>query len=138
MLTGGTADGLDINTIVINAKSTAISASNLPRKQLRGYFLLSSTIMSDANYYREANPLQVMAVVDKYNAEGDFINYSGGGTVFTVTKPTTLTEVRTAILDPDGSPAQVGQYSGVIYRIDKQINTDLNFAQTILEQNQKK
>jgi hypothetical protein len=138
MLTGGTADAKDINTIVIGANSTAISASNLPRKQLRGYFLLSSNIMSDANYYREANPLQIMAVVDKYNAEGDFINYSGGGIQFTVTKPTTLTSVRTAILDPDGRPAQVGQYSGVVYRIDKQVNTDLNFAQTIMEQQQQK
>jgi hypothetical protein len=140
MLTGGSgsADAKDINTIVVNAVSTAITADDLPRKQLRGYFLLSSNIMNDANYFREANPLQVMAVVDKYNAEGDFINYSGGGTVFTVTKPTTLTEVRTAILDPDGSPAQVGQYSGVIYRIDKQINTDLNFAQTLMEQQQQK
>jgi hypothetical protein len=138
MLTGGTADFKDINTIVVNATSTAISAEKLPRKQLRGYFLLSSNILSDANYYREANPLQVMAVVDKYNAEGDFINYSGGGTVFTVTKPTTITSVRTAILDPDGSPAQVGKYSGVIYRIDKRINTDLNFAQTILQQQPQK
>ena len=127
----------DVNTIVISANSTAISADDLPRKQLRGYFLLSSNILSDANYFRESNPMAVMAVVDKYNAEGDFINYSGGGTVFTVTKPTTLTSVRTAILDPDGSPAQVGQYSGVVYRIDKQVNTDLNFARTILE-NQKK
>lgn len=132
------ASATDINTIVVAANSTAISASNLPRKQLRGYFLLSSNIMSDANYYREANPMGVMAVVDKYNAEGDFINYSGGGTVFTVTKPTTLTSVRTAILDPDGSPAQVGKYSGVIYRIDKQIDTDLNFAQTVMNQNNKK
>ena len=138
MLKATPPDYKDVNTIVIAANSTAISATSLPRKQLRGYFLLSSNIMSDANYYREANPLQVMAVVDKYNAEGDFINYSGGGTVFTVTKPTTITSVRTAILDPDGSPAQVGQYSGVIYRIDKQINTDLNFAQTIMEQNQQK
>jgi len=139
MISGGGAGTIvrDINTIVVNAVSTAITADNLPRKQLRGYFLLSSNIMNDANYFREANPMAVMAVVDKYNAEGDFINYSGGGTVFTVTKPTTLTSVRTAILDPDGSPAQVGQYSGVIYRIDKQVNTDLNFAQTLMEQQQK-
>jgi len=138
MITAKSPDVRDINTIVVGANSTAISANNLPRKQLRGYFLLSSNIMNDANYFREANPLQVLAVVDKYNAEGDFVNYSGGGTIFTVTKPTTLTSVRTAILDPDGSPAQVGQYSGVIYRIDKQVNTDLNFAQTIMQQNQKK
>jgi hypothetical protein len=136
--TESAADYKDVNTIVIAAESTAISATSLPRKQLRGYFLISSNIMTDANYYRESNPMGVMAVVDKYNAEGDFINYSGGGTVFTVTKPTTLTEVRTAILDPDGSPAQVDQYSGVIYRIDKKINTDLRFAETIMAQQQQK
>ena len=101
--------------------------------------MLSSNILSDANYYREANPMQVLAVVDKYNAEGDFVNYSGGGPVFTVTKPTVLSDVQTAILDPDGSEAQVDSYSGVIYRIDKKINTDLNFAETIMaEQQQKK
>ncbi len=135
----GTANYFNLNSITVNANSTAISASQLPRKQLRGYYLLSSNILSDANYYREANPMQVLAVVDKYNAEGDFVNYSGGGPVFTVTKPTVLSDVKTAILDPDGSEAQVDSYSGVIYRIDKKINTDLNFAETIMaEQQQKK
>ncbi len=134
----GTANYFNLNSITVNANSTAISASQLPRKQLRGYYLLSSNILSDANYYREANPMQVLAVVDKYNAEGDFVNYSGGGPVFTVTKPTVLSDVKTAILDPDGSEAQVDSYSGVIYRIDKKINTDLNFAETIMAEQQKK
>ena len=124
----------NINTIVVDAVSTAISASALPRKQLRGYYLLKSDILSDANYFREANPMSIMAVVDKYNAEGDFVNYSGGGTVFTVTRPTTLTSIQTSILDPDGSEAQCDKYSGVIYRVDKQIKTDLNFAQTVMNQ----
>lgn len=131
-----TANYFNLNSITVNANSTAISASQLPRKQLRGYYLLSSNILSDANYYREANPMQVLAVVDKYNAEGDFVNYSGGGPVFTVTKPTILSDVQTAILDPDGSEAQVDSYSGVIYRVDKKINTDLNFAETIMAQQQ--
>ncbi len=139
MIAGTAANFFNLNSITVNANSTAISASQLPRKQLRGYYLLSSNILSDANYYREANPMQVLAVVDKYNAEGDFVNYSGGGPVFTVTKPTVLSDVKTAILDPDGSEAQVDSYSGVIYRIDKKINTDLNFAETIMaEQQQKK
>ena len=128
----------NINTIVVDAASTAISASALPRKQLRGYYLLKSNILSDANYFREANPMSIMAVVDKYNAEGDFVNYSGGGPVFTVTHPTTLTSIQTSILDPDGSEAQCDKYSGVIYRVDKKINTDLNFAQTILNASPKK
>ena len=95
---------------------------------------MKSDILSDANYFREANPMSIMAVVDKYNAEGDFVNYSGGGPVFTVTKPTTLTSIQTSILDPDGSEAQCDKYSGVIYRLDKKITTDLNFAQTVMNQ----
>ena len=37
------------------------------------------------------------------------------------------------ILDPEGKLAQVGDNSGIIYRIDKQINTDLNFAKSVME-----
>ena len=52
----------------------------------------------------------------------------------------TITSIRTQITDPEGSLAQVGDNSGVIYRVDKQINTDLNFATNVASgmYNQKK
>jgi hypothetical protein len=124
-------------TIVVTATSTALQATNLPRKTLRGYYLLKSDILSDSNYYRHTNPIQIMALVSKYNAELDFINYAGGGTEFTVTKKTTLTSIETQILDPDGSLADVGDNSAVVYKVIKQINTDLNFAETIMSQSKK-
>ena len=120
-------------SITVAQTSTEIKAQNLPRKQLRGYFLIKSDILSDANYYKEADPMPVFAVIDKYNAEGDFINYSGGGPTFTVTKSKQLTDIATTILDPDGTDAVVSDYSAVVYRVDKTINTNLLVAQEVLK-----
>jgi hypothetical protein len=121
-------------SITVNQTSTEIKAQNLPRKQLRGYFLIKSDILSDANYFKEADPMSVFAVVDKYNAEGDFINYSGGSPIFTVTQPKQLTEICTSILDPDGTDAVVSDYSAVVYKVDKNISTNLLASQEVLNQ----
>ncbi len=119
-------------TTTIQQTSTAIQATNLPRKILRGYFLVNSDILDQAQYYQLANPLQTMAIVGKYNSADDFVNYDGGGPSFTVTRKKTITDIKTQILDPEGELAQVGDNSGVIYRIDKPINTDLKFGENLL------
>jgi len=119
-------------SIVISSDSTKIIASELPRKLLKGYFLINSDILDSANYYQTANPLQTMAVVGKYNANNDFISYDGGGPIFTVTRKKTITSIKSQILNPAGGTANVGDNSGIIYRIDKQIKTDLHFAENLL------
>ena len=131
---GITASHVVDPAIVINADSTKIIANQLPRKILRGYFLINSDILDSANYYQLANPLQTMAIVGKYNGANDFISYDGGGAVFTATRKKTITSIKTEILDPEGGTANVGDNSGVIYRIDKVINTDLKFAETLMQQ----
>ncbi len=118
-------------TSVILANSTRIIAKELPRRILRGYFLINSDILDQANFYQTSNPLQTMAMVGKYNGANDFIQYDGGGAVFTVTRKKTITSIKTEILDPEGGLAQVGDNSGIVYRIDKQINTDLKFAENL-------
>jgi hypothetical protein len=118
--------------ISIQQNSTSIKALDLPRKILRGYFLVNSDILDQADYYQTANPLQTMAIVGKYDAATDFVNYSGGGPVFTITRKKTITDIKTQILDPEGSLALVGDNTGVIYRIDKKINTDLKFGENLL------
>lgn len=124
------------STILTN--STRISANQLPRRILRGYFLLNSDILDQANFFQTANPLQTMAMVGKYNGANDFIQYDGGGAIFTVTRKKTITSIKSEILDPEGGLAQVGDNSGIVYRIDKQINTDLKFGENLLAQmNQK-
>jgi len=119
-------------TSVILANSTKITSAKLPRRILRGYFLINSDILDQANFYQTANPLQTMAMVGKYQGENGFIQYDGGGAVFTCTRKKTITSIKTQILDPEGGLAQIGDNSGIIYRIDKQIQTDLEFAKNLL------
>ena len=116
---------------VILANSTRITANDLPRRLLRGYFLLKSDILDQANFFETSNPLQTMGIVGKYQGNDDFISYDGGGPTFTCTRKKTITSIQSQILDPEGSLGQVGDNSGVIYRIDKQINTDLKFADNL-------
>lgn len=119
-------------TSVVLANSTKITSAKLPRRILRGYFLINSDILDQANFYQTANPLQTMAMVGKYNGANGFIQYDGGGAVFTCTRKKTITSIKTQILDPEGGLAQIGDNSGIIYRIDKQIQTDLNFGKNLL------
>ena len=119
---------------VILASSTRITANDLPRRLLRGYFLLKSDILDQANYFQTSNPLQTMGIVGKYQGNDDFISYDGGGPTFTVTRKKTITSIQSQILDPEGELGQVGDNSGIIYRIDKQINTDLKFGENLYAQ----
>ena len=119
---------------VILANSTRITGNNLPRRLLRGYFLLKSDILDQANFYESSNPLQTMGIVGKYQGNDDFISYDGGGPIFTVTRKKTITSIQSQILDPEGELGQVGDNSGVIYRVDKQINTDLKFGENLFAQ----
>ncbi len=119
---------------VILTNSTRITANDLPRRLLRGYFLLKSDILDQANYFQTSNPLQTMGIVGKYQGNDDFISYDGGGPTFTVTRKKTITSIQSQILDPEGELGQVGDNSGIIYRIDKQINTDLKFGENLFAQ----
>ncbi len=119
--------------ISVQQESTAIKALDLPRKILRGYFLIKSDLIDQTGYYQSANPMGIMAVVGKYNSSEDFVNFDGGGPVFTVTRKKTITDIKTQITDPEGSLSQVGDNSGVIYKVTKQISTDLKFGENLLQ-----
>ena len=119
-------------SISVQQESTVIKAADLPRKVLRGYFLIKSDLIDQTGFYQTANPMSIMAIVGKYNSAEDFVNYDGGGPVFTVTRKKTITDIKTQITDPEGELALVGDNSGVIYRIDKQVNTDLKFGENLL------
>ena len=58
-----TADHTVQPAISVQQESTVIKAQDLPRKVLRGYFLVNSDILDQANYYQQANPYQTMAIV---------------------------------------------------------------------------
>jgi len=136
------ASGTQVNVypvIEVDGSSTLIRASSLPLKSTRPYYLIKSDILPDQEYIGITNGvnLPVFAVVNKVNGYSDAYTLESSQVSFTVTKPTTLSTIKTVIADPDGTEATVDDSSGVIYKVIKKIDADLNIAQTILQQNQK-
>jgi hypothetical protein len=93
--------------------------------------LIKSDIIDQTGYYQTANPLSVMAIVGKYEGATDFVNFEGPGPMFTVTRKKTITDIKTQITDPEGELALVGDNSGIVYRVDKKISTDLLFGENL-------
>ena len=126
--------------IQIQGTSTEIRAQSLPIKSTRPYYLIKSDILPDQEYIgvRNGVNLPVCAVVNKVNGYSDAYTLESSQISFTVTRPTTINTIKTIIADPDGTEATVDDSSGVIYKVIKNIEADLNVAQTVLQQNQKK
>ena len=110
--------------IVIDTSSIKIEGVNLPKVLLRPYLTIRSDVLSSTKYIGGKNSgltLPIMAVVNKINADKDFIQLEGSET-FTITHPTTFSSITTAICDPDGTLALVDDSSAVIYKISKMGN----------------
>ena len=134
---GGTANLYP--TISINSKSSKIKATSLPIKSSRPYYLIKSDIIPNTEYIGNRNGinLPVAAVVNKVNGYSDAFTLENSDISFTVTKPYTINTIKTVIADPDGTEATVDESSGVIYKVVKNIEADLNVANTVFQQNQK-
>jgi hypothetical protein len=123
----------DFPEIVQNCSSVDITADNLPRKMLSPMYLVKTDLLSP--YYvggqKGTSNLPVISVVSKTNGYGDY--YSGmGSDIFTNTIPRTIQNITTQIVDADGSPARVDDGCCVIYKIQKDINSNANVLQNIL------
>ena len=77
-------------------------------------------------------------MVNKENGFGDFFFQNTTETNFVVTKERMITDVTTSIHNPDMSLAQTDEGSGIIYKIIKNNNADMNVAEEILNKNKKK
>ena len=122
------------------AHSVVLEAPNLPKKVQQGYYLIKSDVLDTSAYHtgQSGNSLPVMSVVDKVNDTNDFF-VGGESTIeYTFTKDKTITSIQTQILNPDGTLASVGDNSGVIYKIQRTINNNLDIVQQVLQENQKK
>ena len=108
--------------IVIDTTSIKIEAVDLPKVILKPYLTVRSDIISKTKYIGGSNSglsMPIIAVINKINAEKDFIQIEGNE-IFTITEPTTFSSITTAICDPDGTLALVDDSSCVIYKISKQ------------------
>ena len=82
--------------------------------------------------------LPVISVLSKNYTGTDFIFSEDDGEVFTVTKPTTITNITTGIYMPNGKLARADPRSAVIYKIQKAFNYNPNIAEALLASGKKK
>ena len=115
--------------------SASIEASQLPTKMLSPYYVIRSNIIGDYNYLGGPDggqSLPSVYIVNKENGFGDFFFQSESQTEFTITKPYTLTSVKTSVHNPDFTLASVSPNTSIIYKVTKMNSTPLNIAEQVL------
>ena len=115
------------------AISRIIMADGLPVKMRSPYYLIKSDIIGDSYYLRDKTPLPIVAIVNKENGFGDFYFSQESQQQFTITQPSTLTEIRTEIYDADMSLARCDHNSAVIYKVEKQITTNPDLVAQLIQ-----
>jgi len=116
------------------ATSTILEADNLPRKMLSPIYLIKSDLLNPLFIGgREGSiPLPVIGVVDKSSGYGDFYTGAKDSTIFTNTVPRTIQNIKTSIVDADGSESRVDDSSCIIYKITKEIANNNSVLDNIL------
>jgi len=121
--------------------SLTLPARNLPKLQLNPFYTIRSNIIGYTDYLGSAEGgmrLNVVGIIDRYGAQGDFFYGSPSDITFTITKQTIISDIETEICNPDGTLADVNSDCGVIYRVQKNMPAPQNIIEEILEQSQKK
>jgi hypothetical protein len=121
-------------------ESVKITAERMPTKTLRPYYTIRSDIIEENGYLGGTTSgitLPIVSVTNKANPYGDFLNGMGGDLVFTNTIDRVLTRIRCSIHEPNGELARCDLNSAVIFKIDQQINADLNLVDTLMESKNK-
>ena len=123
------------------AQSVNITAERLPTKTLRPYYTIRSDIISEPNHVlgglTSGITMPIVAITNKANPYGDFLNGFQGQIEFTNTIDRVLTRIRCSIHEPDGSAARCDLDSAVIFRIDQQIPAKLDIVGDLLQSKKK-
>jgi len=121
--------------------SVFITAERLPSKSLRPYYTIRSDIIADSNQVlgglTSGVTLPIVAIVNKANPYGDFLNGFAGQVQFTNTIDRVITKIRCSIHEPNGQFARCDPDSAVIFKIDQRINADLDLVNTLLQDKKK-
>ena len=122
-------------------QSVNITAERLPTKTLRPYYTIRSDIISEPNQVigglTSGITMPIVAITNKANPYGDFLNGFQGQETFTNTTNKTITRIRCSIHEPDGSAARCDNNSAVIFRIDQQVNAQLDLVSELMQSKKK-
>lgn len=128
--------------IVQDTKSIKIEGISLPKLVQRPYLTIRSDIISNNKYIGGKNSglsLPVISVINKINADKDFIQVSDTQFNYTITRPTKFSDITTAITNPDGSLADTEDGNAIIYKIKKRGDlTNFDIIAQILQEQSKK
>jgi len=124
------------------ANSVRITAERLPTKTLRPYYTIRSDIVSDRpnsvlGGATSGITLPIVAITNKANPYGDFLNGFGSELVFTNTIDRVLTRIRCSIHEADGTLARTDLNSAIIFKVVQQVSADLNLVDSLLQSKKK-
>jgi len=141
--TGFSTPGRYITPAITNspAQSVNITAERLPTKTLRPYYTIRSDIISEPNQVlgglTSGITMPIVAITNKANPYGDFLNGFQGQIEFTNTIDRVITRIKCSIHEPDGSAARCDLNSAIIFRIDQQVNANLDIVGELLQSKKK-
>jgi len=122
-------------------ESVNITAERLPTKTLRPYYTIRSDIVSEPNQIigglTSGITMPIVAITNKANPYGDFLNGFSSQEVFTNTIEKTITRIRCSIHEPDGSAARCDLNSAVIFKIEQQVSANLDIVGDLMQSKKK-
>jgi len=125
--------------VSIKTESMSIPASDIQKSVLKPYYAIRSSLLEGYTAIggdpTGAN-LPLISVVDKYSAQGDFF-FGKGAIQFTITKPTVIADITTAITDPDGKLSKCDESSAIVYKITKLKRTPQDILSMIFQEAEK-
>ena len=133
---GGTNVRVQFYPEVVNpTESIKILAENYPLS-LQNYAIRTDIIpTSDFAGGNSGNTnLPIIGIVDKQNPVNDFFVGTENTIQFMITKKIAFSSVSITITDPDGTFANLGENSSVVFRIDKNRVLETNIVEQIREQ----
>ena len=112
-----------ISNINISSETDTAYATNLPQKLVFPYWLVKSDIIEGVEFSSENGGKRenIMAVCNRAYISGDFAISFSTSYAFKATKEFVLTGIKTAILNPDLSPADIDPKTSIIYKVVKPI-----------------
>ncbi len=127
--------------VISPARSVNITAQRLPTKTLRPYYTIRSDIISEQNQVLGGRTsgvtMPIVAITNKANPYGDFLNGFEGQITFTNTIDRVITRIKCSIHEPDGTAARCDLNSAVIFKVNQQVNTDLDLVDSLLQSKKK-
>lgn len=122
----------------INQKtqSVQLTAQRFPISMIKGYYTIRSDIVPQSIFVggtSNINNMPIVGIIDKMNPQNDYYFGSETGVDFVIGRPTKMSSITCSIHDPDGSFANVGNSSSIIFKIQRQVKTSFNIIEEILE-----